>query len=155
MIRALWWLRARVTYLLARRLIRWDKFSRNPRCWQWSEGQFSRMANLGDTGAQGFYGHMLMFRGQGLGAREEGVRLLRLAALGGSGTSAYQLGVMSLEGTPRTGPDAAEAARWWEIAVKAGHPLAIMKLEQLYLSGGPGLKADRIRANELRSMSKF
>ncbi|MNL46123.1 hypothetical protein D3C87_1688080 [compost metagenome] len=67
----------------------------------------------------------------GLGAREEGVRLLRLAALAGDGKAAYQVGVISLAGSPSKAPDPAEAARFWEIAVKAGHPLAQIKLQEL------------------------
>lgn len=76
-------LKARAGYWLARRLFHWSWFVRQPRGWSWLEGQFARMANLGDAGAQSFYGHILAFRGVGLGAREEGVRLLRLAALAG------------------------------------------------------------------------
>ena len=106
------------------------------------EGQFARMANLGDTRAQSFYGHILAFRGQGLGAKEEGVRLLRLAALSGDAKAAYQVGVFSLAGSLGKTPDAAEAARWWTMAVKAGHPLAAHKLAMLYQEGGPGLLAD-------------
>ncbi len=68
----LWRLKARLGYWLARRLFHWSWFVRQPRGWAWLEGQFSRMANLGDVGAQSFYGHILTFRGQGLGAREEG-----------------------------------------------------------------------------------
>ena len=41
------------------------------------------MAALGDVKAQSFYGHILYFRGQGFGARQEGARLLRLAAEAG------------------------------------------------------------------------
>jgi TPR repeat protein len=89
------------------------------------------MANLGDIGAQSFYGHILTFRGVGLGAREEGVRLLRLAALAGDGKAAYQVGVISLAGTASKAPDPVEAARFWEIAVQAGHPLALIKLQEL------------------------
>lgn len=89
------------------------------------------MANLGDVGAQSFYGHILTFRGVGLGAREEGVRLLRLAALAGDGKAAYQVGVLSLAGTPSQAPDPEEAARFWAIAAKAGHPLAQIKLQAL------------------------
>ena len=106
------------------------------------EGQFARMANLGSTSAQSFYGHILAFRGQGMGAREEGVRLLRLAALSGDAKAAYQVGVFSLAGTLSKTPDAAEAARWWTMAAKAGHPLAGHKLAVLYQQGGPGLMAD-------------
>lgn len=62
------------------------------------------MASLGDVDAQSFYGHILTFRGVGLGAREEGVRLLRLAALAGDGKAAYQVGVISLAGTPSKSP---------------------------------------------------
>ncbi|MDB5118626.1 MAG: hypothetical protein JWQ79_4118 [Mucilaginibacter sp.] len=150
----LWRVRARLTYLLARRLFRWSWFVKHPKGWQWLEGQFSRMANLGDVGAQSFYGHILTFRGQGLGAREEGVRLMRLAALGGDGKSAYQLGVLSLAGDTRRGPDALEAAHWWNMAVKARHPLAVMKLAQLYEHGGPGLAPDPERAKQINAQTR-
>ncbi|WP_137805481.1 sel1 repeat family protein [Pseudomonas sp. G(2018)] len=124
-------LKARLSYWLARRLFHWPWFVRNPRGWSWLEGQFARMANLGDVGAQSFYGHILAFRGVGLGAREEGVRLLRLAALAGDGKAAYQVGVISLAGSASKAPDPAEAARFWGIAAKAGHPLAQIKLQEL------------------------
>ncbi len=124
-------LKSRLGYWWARRLFRWSWCVRQPRVWQWMEGQFARMANLGDVGAQSFYGHILTFRGVGLGAREEGVRLLRLAALAGDGKAAYQVGVISLAGTASKAPDPAEAARWWGMAAKAGHPLAAIKLEEL------------------------
>lgn len=135
-------LKARLGYVVARKLFHQSWCMRQPRIWGWMEGQFSRMANLGDTRAQSFYGHILAFRGQGLGAREEGVRLLRLAALGGDAKAAYQLGVFSLAGTSVKTPDAAEAARWWAMAAKAGHPLATLKLAELYRQGGPGLLPD-------------
>ncbi|MDY7561190.1 sel1 repeat family protein [Pseudomonas sp. 10B1] len=154
MIRPLWYLRARMTYRLARRLFHWHWFVERPKSWQWLEGQFSRMANLGDVDAQSFYGHILLFRGQGLGAREEGLRLLRLAAHGGDSKAAYQLGVVSLAGDTRNAPDAAETARFWEMAVKAGHPLAPIKLSQLYNKGGPGLTADPERAKQFEGMGK-
>lgn len=124
-------LKARAGYWLARRLFHRSWLVRQPRGWHWLEGQFARMANLGDVGAQSFYGHILTFRGVGLGAREEGVRLLRLAALSGDGKAAYQLGVISLAGTPSKAPDAVEAARWWGIAARVGHPLAELKLKEL------------------------
>jgi TPR repeat protein len=138
----LWRFKARLSYWLARKLFRWSWCVRQPRIWRWMEGQFARMANLGDTRAQSFYGHILAFRGQGLGAKEEGVRLLRLAALSGDAKAAYQVGVFSLAGSLGKTPDAAEAARWWTMAVKAGHPLAAHKLAMLYQEGGPGLLAD-------------
>ena len=138
----LWRFKARLSYWLARKLFHRPWCVRQPRIWRWMEGQFARMANLGDTRAQSFYGHILAFRGQGLGAKEEGVRLLRLAALSGDGKAAYQVGVFCLAGTLSKNPDAAEAARWWTMAVKAGHPLAANKLSALYLQGGPGLQAD-------------
>ena len=123
--------KARAGYWLARRLFHWPWFIRQPRSWRWMEGQYARMANLGNVGAQSFYGHILLFRGQGLGAREEGIRLLRLAALAGDAKAAYQLGVISLAGSASKAPDAAEAARWWQLSARAGHPLASLKLEQL------------------------
>lgn len=127
----LWRIKARAGYWLARRLFHWSWFVRQPRGWAWLEGQFARMANLGDRDAQSFYGHILAFRGQGLGAREEGVRLLRLAALAGDGKAAYQVGVMCLAGTLGKAPDPIEAKRWWTLAAKAGHPLAEIKLNGL------------------------
>lgn len=144
-------LKARLGYVVARKLFHQSWCVRQPRIWGWMEGQFSRMANLGDTRAQSFYGHILAFRGQGLGAREEGVRLLRLAALGGDAKAAYQLGVFSLAGTPLKTPDAAEAARWWVMAAKAGHPLATLKLAELYQQGGPGLLPDPQLASHYQS----
>lgn len=144
-------LKARLGYVVARKLFHQSWCMRQPRIWGWMEGQFSRMANLGDTRAQSFYGHILAFRGQGLGAREEGVRLLRLAALGGDAKAAYQLGVFSLAGTPLKTPDALEAARWWVMAAKAGHPLATLKLAELYQQGGPGLLPDPQLASHYQS----
>lgn len=137
-----WRLRARLGYGLARRLFHWRWLVAQPRAWRWLEGQFARMASLGDGPAQSFYGHLLLFRGQGLGAREEGLRLLRLAAMAGEAKAAYQLGVFSLAGDARQAPDGVDAARWWTLAAKAGHPLAARRLAKLYREGGHGLVAD-------------
>lgn len=111
------------------------------------------MANLGDTAAQSFYGHILLCRGQGLGAREEGLRLLRLAANGGDGKAAYQLGVQALQGDTRQAPDASQAVRWWEMALAAGHPLAANRLSLLYRDGAPGLEPDPQAAERYAAMA--
>ncbi|WP_124321774.1 sel1 repeat family protein [Pseudomonas chlororaphis] len=132
-----WRLKTRTGYWLARRLFHWSWFVRQPRGWHWLEGQLARMANLGDVGAQSFYGHILTFRGQGLGAREEGIRLLRLAGVAGDAKAAYQMGVISLAGSSSKAADAAQAAHWWTLAAKAGHPLAEVKLAQLNQSNTP------------------
>ncbi|MWV14106.1 sel1 repeat family protein [Pseudomonas sp. R-28-1W-6] len=141
-----WRLRARLGYWLARRLFHWRWLMQQPRAWTWMQGQFARMAAQGHGPAQSFYGHLLLFRGQGLGAREEGVRLLRLAASGGDGKAAYQLGLLSLAGDSRQAPDGVEAARWWTLAAAAGHPLAAHRLARLYREGAPGLAADAVLA---------
>lgn len=138
----LWQLRARIGYRVARWLLRFPGLVAQPRAWQWMQGQYARMAALGDVSAQSFYGHLLLHRGHGFGAREEGIRLLRQAARSGDGKSAYQLGVLSLAGDSRQAPDAAEAARWWSLAADVGHPLAARKLAELYRDGGPGLEPD-------------
>lgn len=142
----LWSVRARLGYWLARRLFHWSWLLQRPRVWAWMQGQYARMAALGHVPAQSFYGHILLFRGQGFGAREEGLRLLRLAAQGGDGKAAYQVGVQALAGDSRQAPDAAEAAGWWVRAASAGHPLAAQRLSLLYRDGGPGLAADPDRA---------
>lgn len=135
-------LRARLGYWVARRMFRWPWLLRQPRAWAWMQGQFARMAALGDVSAQSFYGHILLFRGQGFGAREEGLRLLHLAAAGGDGKAAYQSGVQALAGDSRQAPDAPAAVRWWHLAVEAGHPLAAQRLANLYRDGAPGVIPD-------------
>ncbi|MNP73144.1 hypothetical protein D3C76_1698150 [compost metagenome] len=65
------------------------------------------------------------------------MRLLRLAALAGDGKAAYQVGVICLAGSPGKAPDPLDAARFWSIAAKAGHPLAQIKLEALRASSAP------------------
>jgi TPR repeat protein len=135
-------LRARLGYLLARRLFHWAWLVKQPRPWDWMQGQFARMAARGDAGVQSFYGHLLLFRGQGLGARQEGLRLLQLAAAAGDGKAAYQLGVVSLAGDLKHAADAKLAADWWIKAARAGHPLAARRLVSLYRQGATGLAAD-------------
>ena len=145
-----WWkLRARLGYVVARWLMRWPALVKQPRMWHWMEGQFARLANLGDVPAQSFYGHILLFRGQGLGARNEGRRLLQLAGQAGDGKAAYQLGVLSLQDTPQQAANGVQAADWWQKAVAAGHPLAARKLADLYRDGAPGLPPDADRARQM------
>ncbi len=139
-------LRAHVGYWVARQLRGWRWAVGQPKVWRWMEGQFARMAALGDPDAQSFYGHVLLFRGVGLGAREEGLRLLRLAAQAGDSRAAYQLGVNSLKGSVSQAPDAAEAARWFSLAAQEGHPLAARRLAELYRDGGPGLEPNPSQA---------
>ena len=146
-------LRARVGYLLARRLFHWAWLVRQPRAWRWLEGQFARMANLGDRQAQSFYGHILLFRGQGLGARNEGRRLLGLAARAGDAKAAYQLGVLSLAGDTQHAADAQQAIDWWTLAVQAGHPAAAYRLAELYRTGAAGVAADAAQAEHFSALS--
>ena len=123
-------LRARLGYFTARKLMKSHRAVQQPKLWRWMEGQFARMAAQGDVEAQCFYGHILYFRGLGHGAKREGVRLLRLAATAGDVKAAYQMGVISLS--------------------EAGHPLAAVRLEQLYRAGGHGLVADTRQADRYK-----
>lgn len=146
-------LRARVGYWVARRLFHWGWLIKQPRAWRWLEGQFARMANLGDRQAQSFYGHILLFRGQGLGARNEGRRLLGLAARAGDAKAAYQLGVLSLAGDTQHAADAQQAIDWWTLATQAGHPAAAYRLAELYRTGAAGVAADAAQAEHFAALS--
>lgn len=141
-------LRARLGYQVARQLFHWRWLMQKPRVWAWMQGQFARMAAQGDVAAQSFYGHLLLFRGQGLGAHEEGVRLLRLAATAGDGKAGYQVGLLCLTGDSRQAPDGAAAAQWWTLAAAAGHPLAARRLAKLYREGAPGLTVNPALAQQ-------
>jgi len=143
--------RARFGYLFARRLMRARWAVQHPKLWRWMEGQFARMAAIGNPKAQSFYGHILLFRGQGYGARQEGIRLLRQAAEKGDAKAAYQMGVISLGEDATHGPDGAQAAYWWKLAVEAGHPLAAARLAQLYQAGGHGLPRDPQQAEHYKA----
>ncbi|WXL27788.1 sel1 repeat family protein [Ectopseudomonas mendocina] len=146
-------IKARLGYWLSRRLFHWRWLIKQPRMWAWMEGQFSRMANLGDREAQSFYGHILLFRGQGAAARNEGRRLLTLAAKAGDAKSAYQLGVISLAGDLHTAPDATTAVQWWTQAAEAGHPAAAYRLSELYRAGAQGVAADPARAEYFSTLT--
>lgn len=150
----LWRLRAWIGYWVARRLLRWGWPARQPPLWSWMEGQFSRLAATGDTKAQSYYGHILLFRGQGRGARQEGRRLLRLAAEAGDAKSAYQLGSLSIAGELDSPANAVEAARWWQLAAAGGHPLANHRLAELYRTGAAGLPADQTLAQQYAEQAK-
>lgn len=143
-------LRARAGYLVARKMMSARWAVGNPKVWGWMEGQYARMAAIGNVKAQSFYGHILLFRGQGYGARLEGIRLLRLAAEKGDAKAAYQMGVIALSEDATHGPDGAKAAHWWAIAAEAGHPLAATRLAQLYLAGGHGLERDAEKAERYK-----
>ena len=147
-------LRARLGYFTARKLMKSHRAVQQPKLWRWMEGQFARMAALGDVQAQSFYGHLLLFRGKGLGARQEGIRLLKLAAEAGEPKAAYQMGAISLSEDATHGPDGVSAARWWALAAKAGHPLAATRLAQLYRVGGHGLPADAEQARRYEARAE-
>lgn len=146
-------LRARLGYVLARRLFHWSWLVKQPRAWRWMEGQFARMANLGHRPAQSFYGHILLFRGQGLAARGEGRRLLALAAKAGDAKAAYQLGVLSLAGDTQHAADAQQTIDWWTQAANAGHPAAAYRLAELYRAGAPGIPVDLALAEHFAALS--
>lgn len=132
-------LRAQAGYSVARKLFNQRWAVENPRVWQWMQERFARMSSYDDVSARAFYGHVLLHRGQGLAAKNEGLRLLRLAAEAGDAKSAYQLGLQALTGTLNDPANAMQAAHWWELAGRAGHPLALQRLLALYEQGGPQL----------------
>lgn len=134
-------LRAKIGYAVARKLFNQRWAVENPRVWQWMQERFARMSGYDDVSARAFYGHVLLHRGQGLAAKNEGLRLLRLVAEAGDAKSAYQLGVQALTGTLNEPANALQAAHWWELAGRAGHPLALQRLLELYEQGGPQLSA--------------
>ena len=142
MMTSFWRMRAWLGWKVARALFRVQWLIRQPASWRWMEQQFARQAGSGDPQACEFYGHILLFRGQGLAAKEEGLRLLRIAADAGQGKAAWQLGIQAFKGDLRHEPDAAEARRRWEQALAAGHPLAATRLAELLTEGAPGVPVD-------------
>lgn len=143
-------LRTEVGYAIARKLFNQRWAVENPRLWRWMQERFARMSGYDDVSARAFYGHVLLHRGQGVGAKNEGLRLLRLAAEAGDAKSAYQLGVHSLAGSLTEPASALQAAHWWELAGAAGHPLALQRLLQLYEQGGPQLAASADDAQRIK-----
>ena len=123
-------LRAVIGYRVARLLFRVHAAVAQPRVWQWMQGQYARKANHGDPRAQSFYGHILLFRGQGPWARQEGIRLLTLAATAGEPKAAYQMGILCLKGE-HCPPDPIKARDWLQQAAAAGHPAALSRLQRL------------------------
>lgn len=126
----LWSLRSTLGYLVARLLFRVRAAVQYPPLWQWMQGQYTRKANLGDPQAQSFYGHILLFRGQGPWAREEGIRLLTQAASAGEPKAAYQMGMICLKGDNRPA-DPSQAQHWFAQAAAAGHPAAQARLRMM------------------------
>ena len=145
--------KASIGYWVARRLMRFPRLVKNPKLWHWMEGQFARKAQLGSTSAQSFYGHILLYRGQGFGAKQEGVRLLKLAAHSGDAKSAYQLGVLAFKGDMTHAPEPLEAVKWWELAAESGHALAAKRLSDLYTSGAVGVAIDLPKAAHYSSQA--
>ncbi len=143
-------LRTQVGYNIARKLFNKRWAVENQRIWQWMEIRFARMSRYDDVQAQAFYGHVLLHRGQGLGAKNEGLRLLRLAAEAGDAKSAYQVGLLSLKGSLNEPADASQAAHWWEMAARNGHPIALRRLLELYEQGGPQLPASPADAQRIK-----
>lgn len=121
-------IKAIIGYWFARRLFNQRWAVSNEKLWAWMQGQFSRKAALGDVAAQSFYGHLLLFKGQGFGAKQEAIRLLKQAANGGDAKAAFQLGQCYYTGSMQCNEDKEEARQWWEKAQSLGHPLAETKL---------------------------
>lgn len=143
-------LRTQLGYTVARKLFNQRWAVENQRVWQWMQERFARMSQYDDVSARAFYGHVLLHRGQGLAAKNEGLRLLRLAAEAGDAKSAYQLGLQSLAGSLNEPANALQAAHWWELAGRAGHPLALQRLLELYEQGGPQLPANADDARRIK-----
>ncbi len=141
-MKAWWHLKAVCGYWVARRLFAWRWLVAQPRAWAWMQGQYARMAALGHVEAQSFYGHLLLFRGQGFGVRSEALRLLKAAGEAGDSKAAYQVGRQLLAGDVQEAADAAQAAHWWALAAQAGHALAAHQLAELYRCGQGNLPAD-------------
>lgn len=143
-------LRAQVGYAVARKLFNQRWAVENQRVWVWMQERFARMSSYDDVAARAFYGHVLLHRGQGLAAQNEGLRLLRLAAEAGDAKSAYQVGVQCLKGSLNEPANALQAVHWWELAGQAGHPLALQRLLELYEEGGPQLPASAEDAQRIK-----
>ncbi len=147
--------RAQLTYWLARRLFTKKWAINNDRLWEWMQGQFARMAAFEDVAARSFYGHLLLHKGSGQAARNEGLRLLALAANAGDAKSSYQLGVHAMRLEQETMADPLQAARWLELSLEQGHPLAADRLLQLYADDGPPQTKNPAQAERVRQLNQF
>ena len=136
-------LKAKLGYWVARRLFNRKFAVNNPRIWNWMQLQFARQSQYGHPQATAFYGHLLMFKGQGLGAKHEGLRLLKIAAQAGDAKAAYQVGQHSAEGDLKQAPNLLEAVQWWQLAAEQGHYLAAQKLAALYQTGAEEVAIDQ------------
>lgn len=146
---------ARLTYWLARRLFSKRWAVNNDRLWEWMQEQFARMAAFDDVPARSFYGHLLLHKGQGQSARNEGLRLLALAANAGDAKSAYQLGNHCMRQLDGAVAQPEEAVRWFELALEHGHPLAAEKLLELYGENGPVQTVNPQQAERVRQHIQF
>ncbi len=91
-------LRTQIGYRIARQLFNRRWAVANPRVWQWMQVRFARMSNYDDRDARAFYGHVLLHRGQGVGAKNEGLRLLmETDGIGGFDTRQIMPGIHLLE----------------------------------------------------------
>jgi len=152
----MWWYkwRAGFTYWLARKLFTKRWAVNNDLLWEWMQGQFARMAAFEDPAARSFYGHLLLHKGQGQAARNEGLRLLSLAGKAGDAKSSYQLGMHYLREEDGAF-EPVQAAQWLELALEQGHPLAAEKLLELYDENGPVQTANPEQAGRIRQHIQF
>jgi len=109
--------------------------------------RFEKLARAGNPAAQFYMGRLTAM---GLGVAQDlpkAVDWFQLAARQGHVEAQAVLGFHYMEGVG-VAPSYAEAARWSARAAEKGHGGAAYNLAKMYMTGGPGLRADRAEAEK-------
>ena len=96
---------------------------------------FRYAADNGSVRALSVYGHLLLFRGEGVTNRIQGVIYIERAADKGDSKAAYQMGKIFEEGYQNYPVNPDKAVKYYRKSADSGHMLAIRRLVDVYNNG--------------------
>ncbi len=115
---------------------------------------FRYAADHGSTRALSVYGHLLLFRGEGVENRIQGALYVQQAAQQGDRKAAYQVGKLYEEGFHSFVVNPAKALQFYTQAAEAGHILAVNRLIQVYEHGELGESVSDVQLSHWRRLQK-